>query len=1119
MTLTFAELAELTTEPGKPVYPITEEQQAIVDAPLAPALVTAGAGSGKTHTMMLRILWLVANRGIAPSQILGLTFTRKAAGELRERVEQGLERLRRAGRIDVDEFNLPQVSTYNSYASGIYQQYALLVGREPDAMLLDEPSAFSLMRQVVLDSDEPALGRLDTTSVASIARGALGITRAMRENGRTLADVEAHAEEVLGQMRELGGSDFELFTKELREKNVRPDRFERLVLSARLGEEYQRRKRELGYVEFSDQVAYAAQIVSLDEGIAAEVRGELQQVILDEYQDTSVGQTTLFADLFRGRAVMAVGDPKQSIYAWRGASAANMKRFPYDFARGGDCGAYTLTTSWRNDRAVLELANTIAGNLPAGERGAQLVASPSADKGDVAVRHLLTDADEAAAVAEWFKGHLAANPEATGAILVRTRRPMSMFAEALRAADVPHQIIGLGGLLRTPEIVDLTALLRAAADEYAGNEVLRLLFGARFELGLADIDALTGLAKKLSRRGADSKELADAERAAMRADLRDGETGVSLAEALEFVRTARDATVESWASTLTAEGRARLREAAQLLHEVRSRMDLPLVDWVTQTIELSRLADEATANPRLLAGRANLDAFVNAIADYASSVPSSDIHEFLDWLELTFAENQLSEFAPTPPKRGVVQLTTIHSSKGLEWDHVAVVQLANGKLPNSDGKHSLISSGELPNALREDRDDLPHFPLEKIETLDDLKAQFKLTVDDDTDTSLDESKASYSTQRMLQLVREDRRLAYVAFTRAKHGLLLTSSRWQQGKSRPLTPSPFLLELRPSIELEHTERDAAWATIDGAPVVFTSALDSDDLKELNKQLSANPLAGEAEVRAWPAPPMRADHLAQLHELADAVELARGDDAATSKYDELTTMLLAERERDERGPALQLPRRFGASLLHDLFDDPAAIAQNAARPMPQRPYRATLVGNLFHSWVEGLYREVAGGGAALEGADFDDPDFADAQLTQLGDDDRQQLEQLQATFLASRFTADGRRPDAVELPVDTPLGEYTIVNKIDAVYVEPDGTVEIVDWKTGRAPTTDDERAGRELQLMSYAHAYSAAYDVPLERIRATLYSVAHDREISVREVLGADALLQRLRAAEGSLTAP
>ena len=208
-------------------------------------------------------------------------------------------------------------------------------------------------------------------------------------------------------------------------------------------------------------------------------------------------------------------------------------------------------------------------------------------------------------------------------------------------------------------------------------------------------------------------------------------------------------------------------------------------------------------------------------------------------------------------------------------------------------------------------------------------------------------------------------------------------------------------------------------------------------------------------------------------------------------------------------MQLPQRFGASKLSDIVADPVQIARQLARPLPQRPFTATLLGNLFHDWVESLYSQERVGGTLFEEDALDSDEDTNSSLRLASDAERERLVALQSTFLASRFATAGNAPIAVELPISMPIGEFSLVGKIDAVYDHGEDGIEIVDWKTGRAPTTSGDITARELQLMCYAHAYSAGYDVPLDRIRATLYYVADDREISVREIIPLAALEQQL----------
>src|SRR5690606_38901258 len=139
-------------------------------------------------------------------------------------------------------------------------------------------------------------------------------------------------------------------------------KLDRLRPYACLAAEYEARKRERGLIEFTDQVVGALEICRRAPEVVQLLRARHEHVILDEYQDTSVGQTALLATMFGGHSLMAVGDPKQSIYGWRGASAANMRRFHSDFGAAPEA-TYTLSTSWRNDVRILEVANLIAAPL------------------------------------------------------------------------------------------------------------------------------------------------------------------------------------------------------------------------------------------------------------------------------------------------------------------------------------------------------------------------------------------------------------------------------------------------------------------------------------------------------------------------------------------------------------------------------------------------------------------------------------------------------------------------------------------------------------------------------------------------------------------------------------
>jgi DNA helicase-2/ATP-dependent DNA helicase PcrA len=149
----------------------TPEQVAVIEAPPEGVYrVIAGAGSGKTETMAMRVVWLVANGHVSAKEVLGLTFTRKAAAELGQRIGSRLQALHRAGvGPDTDEFERPTVSTYNSFAARLYREHASLLGLDHDATVLSEASAWGLARTVVIRSELGELAEWDL-SVNEITR-------------------------------------------------------------------------------------------------------------------------------------------------------------------------------------------------------------------------------------------------------------------------------------------------------------------------------------------------------------------------------------------------------------------------------------------------------------------------------------------------------------------------------------------------------------------------------------------------------------------------------------------------------------------------------------------------------------------------------------------------------------------------------------------------------------------------------------------------------------------------------------------------------------------------------------------------------------------------------------
>ena len=521
--------AALATSLGLP--PPTDEQAAVIAAPPGPALVVAGAGAGKTETMAARVVWLVATGQVLPEQVLGLTFTRKAAQQLGARVRSRLRRL--AGTRLLDELDPsghrrvqvlagePTIATYHAYAGRLVGEHALRLPAEPAARLLGQTASWQLAHRVVTTWAEDLEVDLVPATVTERLLALAG------ELGEHLVDPEAvrrHADALVAVLAAAPpGKRQRAEPSQTYKRWMDAQRQRRALLP--LVEAFAARKRAERAVDFGDQLAIAARVAAEHPEVGAAERATYRAVLLDEYQDTGHAQRVLLRSLFGtppgesvrpdDPTVTAVGDPNQSIYGWRGASAGNLARFRTDFpgpgpadvrsadaARGVPAPEYGLLTSFRNPPEVLALANIASAPLrgaPGAVGVGELKAGPGARTGDVRVALLADVTTEIAwmadAIAERWGAALEQPP--TSAVLVRRRADMDPIATALRARGLPVEVVGLGGLLDTPEVRDLVSALRLVADPLAGPAAVRLLTGARWRLGVADLAALWQRAREI----------------------------------------------------------------------------------------------------------------------------------------------------------------------------------------------------------------------------------------------------------------------------------------------------------------------------------------------------------------------------------------------------------------------------------------------------------------------------------------------------------------------------------------------------------------------------------------------------------------------------------------------
>ncbi|OYN75676.1 ATP-dependent helicase [Mycolicibacterium sphagni] len=1055
----------------------TDEQAAVIAAPPGPLVVIAGAGAGKTETMAARVVWLVANGFADPGQVLGLTFTRKAAGQLLRRVRSRLARL--AGHLaGTPQQGAPTVSTYHAFAGALLREFGPLLPVEPDARLLGETELWQLAFEVV--SSYP--GPLDTE------RDPAGVTAMVLRLSSELAEHLVDTDQLLDTHLEL-----ERLVHHLPAGHYQRDRGPSQWLLNMLATQTERtalvplidalhaRMRDDKVMDFGSQMSAAARLASACPQVGEQLRERFRVVLLDEYQDTGHAQRIALSSLFgaggdEGLALTAVGDPIQSIYGWRGASATNLPRFTTDFPRpdGSPAPTLELRTSWRNPPSTLHIANAVSAEARRRSVAVRaLRARPGAEVGTVRCA-LLTDV---AAEREWIAEHIAARYEdaakadgepPTAAVLVRRNADAGPIAEALTARGVPVEVVGLAGLLSIPEVADVVAMVRLVADPAAGAAAMRVLTGPRWQLGAADLAALWRRAVAL-----DGARPATASAEQIIASAAPDADTASLADALADPGPP---------AAYSEEARRRIAELADELARLRTFLGHPVTELVSEVRRALGVDVEVRAARPVAAGWSgaeHLDRLADVVADYAAR-PHASIDGLLAYLDA--AEKVENGLAPAEVSvaTGRVQVLTVHSAKGLEWQVVAVPHLSARVFPSTASKRSwLTDPADLPPLLRGDRAaaGLHGVPVLDTAEVNDRKA-------------LSDSIMSHRNQLEQRRLDEERRLLYVAITRAEDTLLLSGHHWGPSDTKPRGPSDFLQEIKDIID------DSAAAGQPCGEVELWAPPPAEG--------DRNPMHDNTKEAVWPADPLgraRADveQGAALVRSAQAGAVSGpGEDPEGWGAD--VDALLAERSRVVTAPPAELPGQLSVSALVELDRDPAAL-RRLTRRLPSRPDPHAILGTAFHEWVQRFY-----GAERL----FDLDDLPGAVDGTAGD--IEELATLQKAFTESPWAQ--RTPVDVEVPFEMAIGDTVVRGRIDAVFADADGGMTVVDWKTGEPPKDDNAQRHAAVQLAVYRLAWAALRGCPEESVRAAFHYVRAGVTVMPESLSGPDELVALLASASG-----
>ncbi|KFF31349.1 ATP-dependent DNA helicase [Bifidobacterium bombi] len=677
-------------------------------------------------------------------------------------------------------FLKPSVFTYDAFFQSIVRRYGLLVGFDQNTQPLSDAGAWQLAVQVVdehMDEVNPddfgdfttlvrqVLALSSAIGSSMIGGGCGSVPEAIKRiraydaglvdaldgflegyvdrylDGQPLPD-EDPGEPKPPKRGRKSEEKYELACREYAtrmyvhaafEVRSRREVVRRREVLLNLVEAYGRRKKELNMAEFSDFTVAAYELVSRFPSISRKVRQQYTHVLLDEYQDTSTTQAELIAALFHPQSrdrvhdvdgglssVNAVGDPFQSIYAWRGASPGAFRLFIKDFGMPSDYRPHALSVTRRNSRVVLQAANNLTRplRLEASCEGASSVrevdvsplrAVENAPEGTLGVLGFQTLGQEIDAVARFAREAIRRYTHDGGsvhdarphvAVLFRSKNKMPQFAEGLEAHGLSTVMIGYSALLERPDVRDVLALLRAVGDHTDSGSLMRLLATPRFALGAHDLGALASLTNRrnddcrfqaLVEAGLASEDMGHAQRAQVLKEHRDVVPNmVYLPDVLSDPQLRSFLPGDTRFSVRGAEAIARAGDALRAVQanhsleaQIRSAVEALGLDIDTVVAQAVHEPDKPVS--AALAHSA-FDTLVSLSQTYCNEIAGDEapsLRGFVGWLDSLKDVPDDSQLMASEPVD--VALMTIHQAKGLEWDAVAVVGLRAGGFPSNQG--------------------------------------------------------------------------------------------------------------------------------------------------------------------------------------------------------------------------------------------------------------------------------------------------------------------------------------------------------------------------------------------------------------------------------------------------
>ncbi len=616
---------------------LNPQQREAVEHTEGPLLILAGAGSGKTRVITHRIAYLVERCGVLPSRILGVTFTNKAAEEMRERI----------GRLIVPEkAKRLTISTFHSACLKILRRNIHLMGLKNDFVVYDAADQTSLVKKCV-----------EALSINEDLYPARNFVARISQLKHRLVTPDQYA----GQ-----GADFG-FEEKL--KRVYPLYQERLAAAQGL--------------DFDDLIGGTIRLFEAVPGVGERYREQFEYLLVDEYQDTNFAQYRLIRLLTGARRnLCVVGDDDQSIYAFRGADVGNILSFERDFP---DAKVVVLSQNYRSTRMILSAASTVIGNNTRRKSKDLFTENPEGNR--IVWKEVENEEEEAAFVRETIKHLEREEGRALSgfSILYRTNAQSRVIEEALRNAGIPYIIVGGLRFYERKEIKDLIAYLRLIVSPEDDVSLRRVINLPQRGIGATSLERLTAYAEaeSISLLGAIGRIVSSDDPVLMeKIGLSPGaRRGVS-----SFYRFVEGLRILSDSGTLSQWVRSLIEDLGYLDHlrrefgsEAESRVE-NVLEFIDAADRFEKGIESGALNieEETVSSNSNTPSRLDGLENSAATRPV--LKAFLDQVALVAGENAGENEAETA---GRVTLMTLHSAKGLEFPVVFMIGMEEGLFPHS----------------------------------------------------------------------------------------------------------------------------------------------------------------------------------------------------------------------------------------------------------------------------------------------------------------------------------------------------------------------------------------------------------------------------------------------------